>query len=222
MLPERDPLPWYVAPLPKALEDLALRLAWLIAAVNLAGTAFGFWYYRAQFAAANPLAWPLIPDSPVATLFVALSFAAYKLDVDADWLHALAFVGLIKLGLWTPFVQVVINGQGGLATWLYQFLVWSHLAMALEAFVIHRYATFSVRAVAVAVGWYLLNDVVDYFVPVFGDVHHTWIRGEFVGGVADHALFAHDLAAAWAVVLTVLATFLALATRVKRLEGRAA
>lgn len=218
MLPERDPLPRYVAPLPKSLEDLALRLAWLIAAINLVGTAFGFWYYRGQFAANAPLAFPFIPDSPVATLFVAGSLIAYKLDVEVDWLHALAFVGLLKLGLWTPFVQVVLNGQGGLATWLYQFLIWSHLAMALQAFVIHRYATFSVRAVAVATGWYLLNDVVDYFVPLFGDVHHTWIRAEFVGGVADHTLFAHDLAAAWAVFLTVLATFLALATRVKRLE----
>ncbi|MFB6133282.1 MAG: DUF1405 domain-containing protein [Halanaeroarchaeum sp.] len=218
MLPDRDPLPWYVAPLPRALEDLALRLAWPIAAINLAGTAFGFWYYRAQFATVHPLALPFVPDSPVATLFIALSLAAFKLDLDADWLHALAFVGLIKLGLWTPFVQVVINGQGDIATWLYQFLVWSHLAMGLEAFVIHRYATFSVRAVAVAVGWYLLNDVVDYFVPLLGDLLHTWIRAEFVGGAFDHTLFAHDLAAAWAVVLTVTATFLALATRVKRLE----
>ena len=219
MLPERDSVPWYVAPLPKPLEDLGLRLAWLIVAVNLAGTAFGFWYYRGQFAATNPLALPFVPDSPVATLFIALSLMAFKLDWDVDWLHALAFVGLLKLGLWTPFVQVVINGQGGVDLWLYQFLIWSHLAMALEAFLIHRYATFSVRAVAVAVGWYLLNDIVDYFVPLFGDLHHTYIRAEFVAGVPDHALYAHDLAAAWAVVLTVGATFLALATRVKRLEG---
>ncbi|MFB6094115.1 MAG: DUF1405 domain-containing protein [Halanaeroarchaeum sp.] len=219
MLPERDPLPRYLAPLPEPLEDLALRLAWPIAAVNLFGTAFGFWYYRFQLAATPPLAWPLVPDSPLATLFVGLSLIAYERDWDVDWLHALAFVGLLKLGLWTPFVQVVLNGQGSLATWLYQFLVWSHLAMALEAFVIHRYATFSVRAVGVAVGWYLLNDVFDYFLRTFGAPLHTWIRAEFVGGAIDHSVAAHDLAAAWAVSLTVLATFLALSTRVKRLEA---
>lgn len=218
MSSEAESLPWYVAPLPRPLEDLGLRLAWLIVAVNLVGTAFGFWYYRFQFAGASVVAWPFIPDSPMATLFIAGSLAAYELDLDADWLHMLAFVGLIKLGLWTPFVQLVVNGQGDLATWLYQFLVWSHLAMALEAFLVHRYATFSVRAVGVAVGWYLLNDVVDYFVPLAGEVHHTLLRGEYVNGFADHSLLAHDLAAAAAVTLTVLATFLALTTRVEHLK----
>ena len=211
-------LPRYVAPLPTWLEDLALRLAWLIAAVNIAGTAFGFWYYRFQFAATPAIAWPLVPDSPLATLFIGLSFAAYKLDLDVDWLHALAFFGTIKLGLWTPFVQLVLNGQGDLALWLYQFLIWSHLAMVVEAFVIYRYATFSVGAVAVAVFWYGLNDLVDYFVPFAGQIHHTWIRAELVGGEFSHAVPAHDLAAGFAVLLTLVATFLALATRVKQLE----
>jgi uncharacterized membrane protein YpjA len=217
---EESRLPWYVAPLPRPLEDLGLRLAWLIAGVNLVGTAFGFWYYRIQFAATPAVAWPLVPDSPVATALIGLSFIAYKLDFEADWLHALAFFGTIKLGLWTPFVQLVINGQGDLALWLYQFLIWSHLAMAVEAFVIHRYATFSVRAVAVAVFWYGLNDVVDYFIPFAGRLHHTMLRAEYVGGQYTHSVPAHDMAAAAAVVLTLLATFLALATRVKDLELR--
>ena len=41
-LPERESMPWYVAPLPGWLEDVALRLAWPIALVNLVGTLFGF------------------------------------------------------------------------------------------------------------------------------------------------------------------------------------
>ena len=221
-LPARESLPRYVAPLPARLENLGLRLAWPIVAINLLGTAFGFWYYRVQFATTPPIAWPLVPDSPVATLFIALSLAAWRLDVDAPWLHALAFFGCIKLGLWTPYVQLVVNGQGATPTWLYQFLVWSHLAMVVEAFVVHRYADFPVRAVAVAAVWYGGNDLVDYFVPLAGDYHHTLLRAELVAGRYDHALPAHDLAAAAAVVLTLLATFLALATRVKKLETRTA
>ena len=218
-LPERAALPWYVAPLPEWLEDLALRFAWLIVAVNLAGTAFGFWYYRFQLDATRLLAWPLVPDSPVATLFIGLSLAAYKLDWDADWLHALAFFGCLKLGFWTPFVQLVVNGQGGLWWAMYWFLILSHLAMVLEAFVVHRYATFSVSAVAVAVAWYGFNDLVDYFLAVLGGPHHTMLRAEVVAGGFAHSLSAHDLAAAAAVALTILATFLALATRVKTLEA---
>ncbi|WP_336036426.1 DUF1405 domain-containing protein [Halobacterium yunchengense] len=216
--PPRRDLPWYVAPLPEWLEDVALRWAWGIVAVNLAGTAFGFWYYRVQFAATPLVAWPVVPDSPVATLFIALSLAAYKLDVDADWLHALAFFGCIKLGLWTPFVQLFVNGQGQLWWAMYWFLVLSHLAMALEAFVIHRYARFSVGAVAVAVAWYGFNDAVDYFLSVAGGPHHTLLRAELGPAGVDHSLAAHDLAAAAAVALTLLATFLALATRVKALD----
>jgi uncharacterized membrane protein YpjA len=217
--PPRSDVPWYVAPLPEWLEDVALRFAWVIVAVNLVGTAFGFWYYRVQFDVTPLLAWPLVPDSPVATLFIALSLAAYKLDVDADWLHALAFFGCLKLGLWTPFVQLVVNGQAGLWWGMYWFLILSHLAMAVQAFVIHRYATFSVPAVGVAVLWYGFNDVVDYFVRLLDGPHHTLLRAEVTTNGMNHGLAAHDLAAACAVVLTILATYLALATRVKTLES---
>jgi uncharacterized membrane protein YpjA len=229
-LPHSEGLPRYVAPLPEWLEDLGLRLAWPIALVNLVGTVFGFWYYAGrptdlappllggQLGAAPPAAYPLIPDSPVATMFIGLSLVAWKLDFEAEPLHALAFFGCIKLGLWTPFVQLVVNGLGTLPLWLYWFLVLSHLAMAVEAFLIHRYAAFSVPAVAVALAWYGVNDVVDYFVPVLEGPHHTWLRAELVGGTVDHSLAAHDLAAGWAVVLTLLATFFALATRIEKLR----
>jgi uncharacterized membrane protein YpjA len=210
-------LPWYVAPLPGQLEEFALRLAAPIAAVNLAGTAFGFWYYRGQFAATDPLAWPVVPDSPAATLFIALSLLSYRFGVAGrvEWLHALAFFGCIKLGLWTPYVQLALNGPGGIAAWLYWFLLLSHLGMAVEAFVVHRYAAFTPGAVAVAAGWYGFNDVVDYFVPLAGRLHHTALRAEPAG---SHAVPAHDYAAAAAVTLTLLATFLALATRVETLS----
>jgi uncharacterized membrane protein YpjA len=229
-LPERESLPWYVAPLPGWLEDVALRLAWPIAIVNLVGTAFGFWYYgfqpipastptiTGQFALEPVVAWPVVPDSPVATLFIGLSLIAWKLDLDAQWLHVMAFFGCIKLGLWTPYVQYVINGLGSTPLWLYHFLIWSHLAMVVEAFIIYRYSDFPVWAVAVATTWYLFNDIVDYFIPIVGEPHHTILTAEYEVGGLNHALPAHDMAAAGAVFLTVLAVFLALATRVKKVE----
>jgi len=230
-LPEPEGLPRYVAPLPRWLENVGLRLAWPVVAVNLLGTVFGFWYYagrpleaqppliEGQLGAAPLSAWPLIPDSPTATLFIALSLAAWRLGWEVEWLHALAFFGCIKLGFWTPYVQLFLNGPGGIAAWLYWFLILSHLAMVLEAFLIHRYASFPVRAVAVATAWYGLNDVVDYFWPVLEGPHHTVLRAEVVGGTIDHSLPAHDLAAACAVVLTVAAVFLALATRVEKVRA---
>jgi uncharacterized membrane protein YpjA len=102
---------------------------------------------------------------------------------------------------------------------MYNFLFWSHLAMVVQAFLIQRYAKFPIVAVFVAVVWYGFNDVVDYFVPLVGTPHHTLIPAEpIVDGVVQHVSPAHELAAAGAVVLTLTATFLALSTRVEKVE----
>ncbi|MFC6733476.1 DUF1405 domain-containing protein [Haladaptatus sp. DYSN1] len=222
-VPEPDDLPWYVAPLPKWLEDFGLRIAWLIVFVNLAGTAFGFYYYLFQFSIEPVVMWPLVPDSPVATLFIALALGAWLLGRQNDYLSALAFFGCLKLGAWTPFVLGVFMTEFDYLHWaMYNFLFWSHLAMVVQGFLLHRITDFPVKAVAVAAGWYLLNDVVDYFVPIVGNPHHTLLPPAvepIVDGVVTHASPGHEIAAAGAITLTVLATFLALATRVKKLEN---
>jgi len=100
--PERESLPRWAAPLPKALEDVAYRFVWVIVAINLLGTAFGFWYYRFQFSRHPVEMWAFIPDSPLATLFIALALASWAVGRSSDSLAALAFFGNIKLGLWTP------------------------------------------------------------------------------------------------------------------------
>ncbi|WP_101294594.1 DUF1405 domain-containing protein [Halegenticoccus soli] len=220
-LPERDSLPRWLAPLPRRLENFGLRIAWLVVAINLAGTAFGFWYYRFQFADTPAIMWPFVPDSPVATLFIALSLALWKLGRNNEYVNALAFFGCWKLGLWTPYVLTVFAGAFLETTWapMYAFLYLSHLAMAVEAFLIHRYSDFPVGAVFVAALWYGFNDLVDYFVPIVGDPHHTYLPlsdGAAVGGTT-----ALQLAAAGAVALTLSATFLALSTRAKKLEAGA-
>jgi uncharacterized membrane protein YpjA len=232
-LPSRTTLPRYLAPLPESVENLGLVLVWPVVVVNLVGTAFGFWYYGFhpfseptvtwQFAGEPTAMWLFVPDSPVATLFIALAFAAWKLGRANEYLSALAFFGCWKLGLWTP-VMLVAFADGFLASTalpLYVFLVVSHLAMVVEGFVIHRISDFPVRAVAVAAAWYGLNDVLDYLLPVVGTPHHTLLPGQRLvaaGAGFTHPSPTHEIAAATAVSLSLVATFLALATRVKKLE----
>ncbi|WP_435099491.1 DUF1405 domain-containing protein [Halarchaeum sp. P4] len=231
-LPEPEGLPRSVAPLPTWVEDLGLRLVWPVVLANFLGTLFGFWYYIPQFSAEPLLAWPFVPDSPTATLFVAASFALWATGRDRQWVHALAFFGCLVLGLWTPYTLLVFaDGFGYLAWPMYAFLFTSHVAMAVEAFVIHRYADFTVRAVAVAFAWYIVNLVLDYFVPVVGTPHHSTVPAQTLGqvtgsvlgmatysGPITHDPSAHALAGVGAVVLVLLATFLALATRVAKLR----
>ncbi|PSQ37275.1 DUF1405 domain-containing protein [Halobacteriales archaeon SW_10_66_29] len=214
-LPEPKGLPRWAAPLPEWVENVGLRLAWPVVAVNLAGTAFGFWYYSNQIAAAPLLAWPLIPVSPLATLYFALSLAAWRLDWRGPLvalLHVLAFFGCIKYGLWTVFVQAFVEDTGALSVGLWQFLIWSHVGMVAQAFVIHRYAEFPLWAVVVGTVWYAFNDVVDYFVPVLGGPHHTWINANFRNGELDRTLDSFDLMANSAVAITVLTTVLVFGT----------
>ncbi|SIR47044.1 Uncharacterized membrane protein YpjA [Haladaptatus litoreus] len=233
-LPPRENLPWYVAPLPQWLEDFGLRMAWVIVAINLVGTAFGFWYYGFhpiplsdplitwQFAVEPPEMWLFVPDSPVATLFIALSLGLWKLGRNNEWVNALAFFGCIKLGAWTPYVLVAFADGflAGTAFPMYLFLFFSHLAMVVEAFLIYRYSDFPVGAVFVAVLWYGVNDIVDYFVPIVGTPHHTALPAQEVLATGySHPSPTHEIAAAGAVTLTLLATFLALSTRVKKLES---
>jgi uncharacterized membrane protein YpjA len=219
-VPDREDLSRYVSPLPTWLEDLGLGLAWVVVAINVVGTAFGFWYYRFQFASEPALLWPFVPDSPVATLFIAASLAAWKLGWNSETLNALAFFGCIKLGAWTPFVLLAFrDGFSYLPVWMYNFLFWSHLAMVVQAFVIHRYSDFRVWAIAIALAWYGIDLVLDYFVPVIGDPHHTAIP------VADSVVIwgnatALGAAGAGATALTLIALFLALATRIEKLKRR--
>jgi uncharacterized membrane protein YpjA len=221
-LPDRADLPRYLAPLPEPLENFGLKVAWLIVFVNLLGTAFGFWYYRFQFSIEPVVMWPFVPDSPVATFFIALSLALWKLGRSNEYVNALAFFGCLKLGAWTPYVLLAFQSEFSYLHWaMYNFLFWSHLAMVVEAFLIYRYSDFRLPAVGVALAWYGFNDLVDYFVPIVGGPHHTLIPAEpVVNGVVQHVSPAHEIAAAGAVTLTVLATVLAVATnRAKRRAG---
>ena len=74
--------------------------------------------------------------------------------------------------------------------------------MALQAFLIFRYTTFSFAAILVGFSWHFFNDIVDYFIPLIGSPHHTWLPSEVIGGVVYHAGSAHSIAAAGAVLLT--------------------
>ncbi|MFC7231802.1 DUF1405 domain-containing protein [Saliphagus sp. GCM10025308] len=215
---DRQPLPRYLAPVPTALEDLGLRFAWLVVAINLAGTIFGFWYYQAQLLSTSPVMWPFVPDSPLATLAIALAIAAWKLGHEQPWLTAIAFFGNIILGLWTPYTLLAFwDAYSYLDPLMFHFLFWSHLAMVVQAFVLHRISDFPVWAVAVALAYYGVNLVLDYFVPVVGDLHHTAIPLErtepmYLGADALGVIGAGE------VTVTLLALFLALATRAKLCE----
>lgn len=219
-LPSRGELPAWLAPVPKRIEDLGFRFVWVVVAINLVGTAFGFWYYGPQLSRTPVEMWIFVPDSPMATLFIAAAFGLWAVGRPNEYLTALAFIGNIKLGLWTPWVLVIFADAflEFTAPAMYAFLLVSHLAMVVQAFVLLRITDFPLKAVAVALAWYTVDLTVDYFIPVVGEPHHTAIPLTRDATVAAGAT-AFQLAAWGAVVLTLLPLFFALATRIKLLES---
>ena len=213
-VPTTRRLPRPLAPLPTWLENVVFRLVWVVVAINLVGTAFGFVYYTPQLAATPTVMWPIVPVSPLATLYIALSLSCWRLGYDgriAQLIHVLAFIGCLKYGLWSVYIQLFVEDPSPIPFLLWQFLIWSHAAMAIQAFLVPRYAEFPLWAIATGVGWYALNDLLDYFVPVAGGPHHTWINALVVDGVIDRSVPEFSLMAVSAVATTAVAAIFVVA-----------
>jgi len=213
-VPERRDLPWLVAPLPAWLENVAFRLVWVIVAINLLGTAFGFLYYTPQLSATPVVMWPIVPVSPLATLYIAISLSLWRLGYGgrlAQFVHLLAFVGCLKYGLWSVYIQLFVEDASVTPFLLWQFLIWSHAGMVVQAFLIPRYADFPLWAVSLASGWYVLNDLLDYSTLLWGP-HHTWLNVLVVDGRIDRSVPAFELMTTSAVATTAVAVTLAFGT----------
>jgi Predicted membrane protein len=109
-LPSADRLPRWLSPVPRWLENLGLRLVPAIIIINVLGTLFGFWYYGFhpipqtdplitwQFASEPVIMWPFVPDSPLATLFIALAFLRGGVEKRMNILPLLPFLAVGSLG----------------------------------------------------------------------------------------------------------------------------
>lgn len=148
--------------------------ALLVASINLVGIAYGFYYYRAQFAATPAWLWPFVPDSPLAVLWAEAALVAYWLRRESSALDALAFVGNVQVGLWTVYVLLAYADHFGTYRMnLNTILLVGHAGMALLALIFvqglrERRERAPMRVwwgVAAAAGYYLVNDALDYFLP---------------------------------------------------------
>lgn len=228
-IPDRESLPQWVAPIPAIIERWGLRLVWPVIVINLLGTVFGFIYYLPQFSMTPSVMWPFVPDSPLATLFIAVTLLLWVTDNHSEYLAMLAFFGNIKLGLWTPWTLAVFSDAflETTSTPMYVFLFVSHLGMVVQALVLHRIAEFRLDAILVALGWYTIDLTVDYFIPIVGETHewvpirphHTLIPVAYETPMFGGAS-AFQLAAWGAVILTLLPLLLAAATRMYKLDNK--
>jgi uncharacterized membrane protein YpjA len=151
----------------------------LVARLVVTSTAFlvGVRFYVDTMPGVPTLLWPLYADSPTAIALVTLSLATLLPNLGRRlrevptnrplaYLHTLAFVWLVKYGLWTA---VALNlrpglyvGFGGSALYDYWFIIGTHLLFVVLAFAILHYGRTTRGALGLSILLLLVNDVVDY------------------------------------------------------------
>ena len=140
------------------------------AVLTLVGLRF---YVDRGLADVSTFLWPLFADSPTATALATLSFATLLPNLgrrmaDAPsnlplaYLHTVAFVWLVKYGLWT--VLALNLGFSAYFPDLFGYfgVVLSHAGFVALAYLIPRYGTTTRGALATALVLSLANDVLDY------------------------------------------------------------
>lgn len=157
----------------------------VLIAVNLFGTAYGFWWYHGQLRETPLIFWPVVPDSPGSTLLFALFLITLMRNVRKPLLAALAYMSSFKYGLWTPLVMGHMWLTTGEVTFESVHLSLSHLGMALEALLFARVHRPLRPFLPAALGWLLFNDFMDYALGL----HPVLPVPEAAGTVGSLAVF---------------------------------
>ena len=142
-------------------------LAVAVTVTNIAGVGYGIYFYWDQL---NQTVWyllPFVPDSPTGPFLMVVVFALFWFAGRrrSPALELLAFVELVKFGIWTVIVF-----------WLYRdaffaparadltnTLLVLHLAEALEAGILLKGMRLpALRWAGLVAGWLALSDFCDY------------------------------------------------------------
>ncbi|MDD5337065.1 MAG: DUF1405 domain-containing protein [Candidatus ainarchaeum sp.] len=129
----------------------------LLVMANMFGFLVGMLTYYDQMAGVNPLLWVFIPDCPLYVLLATLFFVGVFKN---DLLRCITAMGLVKYGIWTEYVLLgygqYLDSKGFLI-----LLGVEHIGMILQFFLVAK--QFDKKTIAMATGWFLLNDYVDYW-----------------------------------------------------------
>ncbi|MGE5529587.1 MAG: DUF1405 domain-containing protein [Patescibacteria group bacterium] len=156
--------------MPGGLSGFFLRrrwLLWLILAVNLLASVYGYYWYRWQLKATPFTLWFFTPDCPLAATLMAVALAIYLVRGRRDtWFQFLTYTILIKYGFWTVFVFLLYWATGGAYHAEYVMLCLSHLGMLAEGAVFLGSVPQKTGFWWLAAAWSLVDVYFDYFHPV--------------------------------------------------------
>jgi uncharacterized membrane protein YpjA len=140
---------------------------WLLFFVNFIGTIYGYIWYKNQLISTEWWLWPVVPDSPTASLFFTIVIAAFLMRKKWAIIEAFAAVTLFKYGIWASVMIVWTGLLGGELNWQHYMLLASHLGMALQALLFSPYFSFKLKHLSIVGVWTISNDVLDYSLGIF-------------------------------------------------------
>ncbi|MCS4485453.1 DUF1405 domain-containing protein [Staphylococcus americanisciuri] len=146
---------------------------YLLLAANVLGTIYGYIWYAPQLVQTPWYFWPFVPDSPTATLFLSLSLLLWLLNKHSAVIDTLAFVTLIKYGLWAVIMNFMLFQVDHTVYLTGIMLIMSHGIMAFQALLFLPRFCFTFMSFAVTIVWVTHNDVIDYAFhqyPVYGSL----------------------------------------------------
>jgi uncharacterized membrane protein YpjA len=166
---DRGPLPRRYA---RYYLENAPSLVWLLV-VNAVGILVGVRYYVETMPAVSTFLWPLYADSPAALFLMTLSlvtllpFLGQSLDdvpvtLPLAYLHTIAFVWLVKMGVWTVVALNLGFDVYFPAPWAYFGIIVTHVGFVAEGLLVPHYARTTRGALVTALIVALGNDLLDY------------------------------------------------------------
>lgn len=134
---------------------------------NIGGVAYGIYFYWAQLHETPWYLVPVVPDSPTGPFFMVVVFSLwwFRGRSRSPTLELLAFVSLLKYGIWTVLVFWLYRADffAPDRAQLTQTLLALHIAEAVEAGVLLKgMALPRARWAALAAAWLAVGDFSDY------------------------------------------------------------
>ena len=75
---------------------------------NILGTIYGYDWYSGQLYITPTYFLPFVPDSPTASLFLSIAIGLLLLNRSSSIIQALAFVTLVKYGVWAVIMNIIM------------------------------------------------------------------------------------------------------------------
>ncbi|QIH78494.1 DUF1405 domain-containing protein [Macrococcoides canis] len=129
---------------------------------NIVGTIYGYYWYLGQLKQTKWYFMPFVPDSPTASLFLVIALTAIVWNRHLPLIEVLAFVTLIKYGVWAVVMNILVFITLDEVTAMGMMLIISHAIMAIQALLFVPLFRASLLSIGIASIWVFHNDVIDY------------------------------------------------------------